>query len=189
MGIVQPPPEGGSGIAGIIVSQIAEEDGGEWTVGGGGGSINNFAFEYGRLLLANDFEAFIRIPFIPVSGPITTALLFLTGLSAPGGQAPASTLFGDDVDNAVAPTPADDPDTFFTPTTASVAIVGPTMDGVRYTLDVTPIVNEILGRAGWAPGNALQFFTDGAPYAQNTIANAALVGSGQSTVPFMQLVL
>lgn len=103
---------------------------------------------------------FLNIP-LPRNAAIIEAFITLTCNYPNSGTNVLTNLVGNDVDNAVAPTSGIEFSNLVA-TTATVAWDSPTIPAfvvdVEYnTPSLISIVDEILGRPGWASGNAMQF--------------------------------
>lgn len=94
----------------------------------------------------------IRFPGIVESGPVTEAALDIYGGVVQFGGI-TTRIIGADVDNFAMP--ANGTDANATPLTTAQATFASLSTDVLTTLNLTSVVNEILARGGWAPGNAI----------------------------------
>jgi hypothetical protein len=75
---------------------------------------------------------------------------------------PNTTIYGEATDNSAQPTTADNDISSRSLTTASLAWSGTDLGlNAYYAIDISGIVAEICGRAGWVSGNALAIIVDG----------------------------
>lgn len=107
----------------------------------------------------NDYESFIRFPnvTVPQGATITSAYLYITADGTVGTQPWLTKIYGNDVDNATAPTTFAGYDALVR-TTAAVDW-DPTVwtTATEYqSPDISSIIQEIVDRGSWASGNAMQ---------------------------------
>ncbi|MBW2094206.1 MAG: hypothetical protein JRI80_04890 [Deltaproteobacteria bacterium] len=120
--------------------------------------VSNSSIVVGQL----EHSGFIRFSAvtIPQRAIISSASIrFISGWSDSGGC--AWTFYGNDVDNAVAPTNHTEA-VNLAKTEASVEwTLSAWVEGTKYTSpDLSAIIQEIVNRTNWASGNALQIIID-----------------------------
>lgn len=111
-------------------------------------------FTAAGMLFSSEYEAGLRFQSVavPQSATIVSATLTLNITSVNGS--PETTVYGVDVDDAAAwAAPGNLPGNATTTTESSP---GPTATGSQQ-IDVTAIVQEIVGRGGWTSGNDMAF--------------------------------
>lgn len=98
---------------------------------------------------------------IPNGATITAATLTVRATSGGDTATCLAVLKGDDKDNQAAYTNSGDITGNFVATTASVNwTLSTTWSGDQVSPDISSIIQEIVNRAGWASGNALQVCAD-----------------------------
>ena len=96
---------------------------------------------------------------IPLDAVITEAYITFTCNNANAQNTVKSDIYGNDVDNAVAPTSAAEFDALSKTTELTVwdSIAAWSVDVEYDSPSLVDVISEIILRAGWAPGNAMQF--------------------------------
>lgn len=138
----------------------------------------------GTIVPVNYYWSFFRFTSltIPEGATITAANLHLNIYAIELGGAKGY-LYGNDVDDAVAPTTHDGVKNLTT-TTASVDLTSNLASTGWKSLDVTSIVQEIVSRGGWSSGNDLQFKT---VYASTNGVSWAYTYNNGSNIPYLQV--
>lgn len=105
--------------------------------------------------------AYFRFPSATIANTATITSAVLSVQAASNLSATLSVrIFGNAADNAVAPTNKEEGDALVR-TTAYVDWSVPSFaSGNDYTVDITEAIQEIVSRAGWASGNALQIIIE-----------------------------
>jgi len=94
---------------------------------------------------------------IPAKAKIVSASIELCQVQTVSGKDINLTIVGNDADNAVAPTNASEyQNLVLTAATVAWELEAITATGFLKSPDITSIIQEIVDRAGWASGNAVQ---------------------------------
>lgn len=128
---------------------------------------NFFVGKFGDGYLGNHVWRATWNPASKPSSIISATLVFNTGSGTSGGSFNMS-VRGAALDNA----PANGDGASLggaNQTSASASIATPSSSATPLSIDVTSIVSQIVGRAGWTPGNAIKIFLLG-----NNASNGAL---------------
>lgn len=125
----------------------------------GGGLYGGFVVYFGIDGTTENFGG-VRFQNVTVAGGSTITSATLT-IRANGTVSPTTgfnlQVHADDVDNAAAWSSTSRPDQI-TDTTAKVDFDPAAWSaGTDYDIDVTSLVSEVIGRAGWSSGNAIRF--------------------------------
>jgi len=136
--------------------------GGTWNISGSPGyNHTSFVGSWGGIV--NAFSTGVRYPSVglPQGAQISSATLSIYGGTMPPINGPSLIrVYGEGVDNAPvwADVTGSRPDSI-PYTTVHVDYTGsdPNWAGAWHQIDVTAIVQEIVNRGGWVPGNAIAF--------------------------------
>ena len=129
-------------------------------------------------------DSFLRFPDvgIPQGAVIISASLETTLSGTINGLPGPFTVYGNDVDNAVAPTAGTDIDNFVYTSSSLSASYSVTVDQTN-AIDVTDIVQEIIDRGGWDPGNAVLFRLTVGTYISSTFGYFCYAHSDGADLP------
>ena len=154
-------------------------DDGIYETGGGGGAYNNTnnQISFGTWFQGfDDQNAFIRFPAvsIPIGATVTSATLTVKGYANETSGNVVAKIYANAADNPTAPTSyADAIGRTLTTANTTWTVTGQTTNQSITSPSITSVIQEIVNRGGWSPGNAMVLFVNDS--ASNPAATAVYV--------------